>query len=932
MKPQRGWINNCFREATLNKIYQRKAFIILSSLLFAVVFGYVVSAAGELTYSVHFGKPELRIITLYGENFTSVIMKGAVAIGEGEGKPEIQAAPVRLLLPQGSEVESIDILYEETIQVNPKLFGIDLMETPIVPSQPAVPIGYPPPATISKDEQAYLSLEETPSGKYTGPGIGYCRGYVILTLNLFPTVYIPAEGKLFYHPDLTVRVTLKNSGCINRFYRPGNRVDREWVERLVDNPEMIHTYGNIAPDNQAPWRYAGGLCDPADNNGRGYDYVIITREALFNFSGTYTWDSLMARKEADGLQATKVSVEDILACPDYRNTDPLFDDTPARIREFVRDAYFDWGTDYVLIAGDQDGPNKVLRRLLAISDDPDSNDESDLYWSNLDNTFNNDHDRFWGEIGDTGFDLYSEIFIGSVPCDEGIDVSNWLTKSFYYEDNSDRDYLDNCGFYAGQLGWQPEGDDVIDYTSIYGYDYWPGPDPEPYPEWLDFQYGFETWNDEHPLLTYNTSIRWTATDPNPGWMGGTIETAVQGLRNAINSDRVTLIAGLAHADPEKSLNVLMSDWESLYHNTRPFFLHDFGCHCGDMDGADDGVLHSMLLHSDTELAFAAVYNTGNGWGCDGSTKGASYLQQKSFWDYFLNLADKSGTTNNWQLGKAQAWSKDLMAPTIDWQAQWRDVIMKCLLFGDPAQRLKPPAGTAVSVGLSPNNPPIEVRRGGSFEFTGILSNNSVAPTNIDVWLNLRLPDGRLFGPIERFNNIELDSLQTLIYEDVRQQIPQNAPLGTYQYIVNGGHYPIQYIDCADSFSFTVIAGDGLIGQGEWPNDWILSGWFPCPEDVTPALPAVFAMSNNYPNPFNAVTTIDYQLPVDCEVKLVIYNLLGQKVETLIDGRIEAGYHTTRWNASSFSTGVYFARLTARQGPGLSTAGDRVFTKRMTLLK
>lgn len=107
MKPQRGWINNRFQEAILNKIYRRKSFIILFSLLFTVLTCYSIASAGELTYSLHFGKPELRVITLYGENFTRVIMKGAVAIGEGTGKPEIQAAPVRLLLPQGSEVETL---------------------------------------------------------------------------------------------------------------------------------------------------------------------------------------------------------------------------------------------------------------------------------------------------------------------------------------------------------------------------------------------------------------------------------------------------------------------------------------------------------------------------------------------------------------------------------------------------------------------------------------------------------------------------------------------------------------------------------------------------------------------------------------------------------------------------------------------------------
>ena len=84
----------------------------------------------------------------------------------------------------------------------------------------------------------------------------------------------------------------------------------------------------------------------------------------------------------------------------------------------------------------------------------------------------------------------------------------------------------------------------------------------------------------------------------------------------------------------------------------PFFLHDYGCHCGDMDGADDGVLHSMLFHDDTELAFATVYNTCYGYGNFDTTNSSSALQQKSFWDYLFDVANNSGSTLNWQLGKA----------------------------------------------------------------------------------------------------------------------------------------------------------------------------------------------------------------------------------------------------------------------------------------
>jgi len=425
----------------------------------------------------------------------------------------------------------------------------------------------------------------------------------------------------------------------------------------------------------------------------------------------------------DGLSCTLVTMQDIDACTDYHNTTPLFDDTPAHIREFCRDAYQDWGTQYVFIGGDDEW---IPAREMDY--DYESNCDSDLYWSNLDNTFNNDGDNDWGEEGDTGFDLYSELYVGRITCDEAQDVSNWMTKSFYYADSTFQDYLENAGFYGGDTGWTSQGDDFIDYSAIKGTSDWLGPSPGAhgsYPSWLGFQYGFETWNSNNVGQEYNLSVKWTAEPPNPGWLGGSESVAINGLKNAITNDQVTLLSGIAHANADMSLDVGMSSWESNYHNTEPFFIIDYGCHCGDMDASSDGVLHSMLFHSDTELAFGCSYHTSYGWGSLDDTNSSSALQQKLFWDYFFDTTNNSGSTMNWQLGKAHAFSKDAMAPTIDWTysgapGSWRGTIEACLLFADPAQRIKPPIQFDHNIGVL------------------TLDVSSYEPADTDIWVNATL--------------------------------------------------------------------------------------------------------------------------------------------------------------------------------------------------
>ena len=88
-------------------------------------------------------------------------------------------------------------------------------------------------------------------------------------------------------------------------------------------------------------------------------------------------------------------------------------------------------------------------------------------------------------------------------------------------------------------------------------------------------------------------------------------------------------------------------------------------------------------------------------------------------------------------------------------------------------------------------------------------------------------------------------------------------------------------------------------------------------------PTTLQLSQNYPNPFNPTTQIAYQLPDASNVRLSIFNLLGQEVEVLVNERKEAGSYTASWNAGNLSSGVYMYRL---------EVGSNVITKRMTLIK
>jgi len=98
--------------------------------------------------------------------------------------------------------------------------------------------------------------------------------------------------------------------------------------------------------------------------------------------------------------------------------------------------------------------------------------------------------------------------------------------------------------------------------------------------------------------------------------------------------------------------------------------------------------------------------------------------------------------------------------------------------------------------------------------------------------------------------------------------------------------------------------------------------------IVVGLPAKFDLGQNYPNPFNPTTKINFNLPVDSRITLVIYNMLGSEVKTLINNEQRAaGFYTIDFNGSSMSSGTYFYRFIAE-----SNGKQTVMTKKLTLIK
>ena len=122
---------------------------------------------------------------------------------------------------------------------------------------------------------------------------------------------------------------------------------------------------------------------------------------------------------------------------------------------------------------------------------------------------------------------------------------------------------------------------------------------------------------------------------------------------------------------------------------------------------------------------------------------------------------------------------------------------------------------------------------------------------------------------------------------------------------------------ASPYRFYFVTATDVSGNESGPA--LLASQLAANDEPKPRVLSVSA----YPNPFNPATNIKFSIPKSSFVKLVIYDLLGSEVALLVNEGLNAGSYKTDWNASGFTSGIYFYKL---------EAGDFIDTKKMILVK
>ncbi len=329
------------------------------------------------------------------EGYDVVTLEGTEFMSEST-EPMLPVLNVQLLLPPDAVCTGVRAVTEGTVAIPGNFL--------ILPA--------PRPARFSSVEAAedpqpnsttYDSVLPFPREAARLAGVGTSGGYRVASVLVAPLSYVPATGELYLHRriELVVSTAPANDG---RTAMPVTESSSRAIERSVINPEAAAAYSNLAV-----------RLDDRD----GYDYLIVCPEALAaEFARLADW------KTRKGVKARIITLEEI-------STEALYTgvDQAEAIRNCIVHEASAYGIQWVLLGGDTD----VVPAREVYDFFYDEGIPCDLYYGDLDGTWNYDGDDRWGEVDEDHVDMYSDVYVGRAPVTSAAGAASFVDKVLEYE-------------------------------------------------------------------------------------------------------------------------------------------------------------------------------------------------------------------------------------------------------------------------------------------------------------------------------------------------------------------------------------------------------------------------------------------------------------------------------------------------------------------
>jgi hypothetical protein len=597
-------------------------------LVFFTIFVSQLSAA-QYSHTYSFEAPE--VITL--SNGRQILkMKGTFQKDDIVGYPILPVKTAKIFIPADEKVVSTKIRYG-TLSTIEGSYNIQFATMP-QPTAEEEPTSVEKPAS-----EIYEKNELYPSKIYNLRKPQFLNGVKVVLIDLVPVLYNPVEGRLKYYNELAVTITTEKENRPNRVmpFRD-SPIDREKILNIIDNPNDFISFYKAADNGILT------TSEEASPAAATRQYVVITTAALSPAFETLT--DYRASSEGGGYTTYIEDIDDIAAT--Y-----LGIDLAEKMRNFIKDMYTNYGTQYVVLGGDCDGPpeNQVIptRGCYAqVGNFIDANIPCDLYFGCLDGSWNSDGDKYWGEINDGidggDIDWFSEVYVGRIPADNCTEAMNQINKIIGFETHKipakillTSAALDSSTWGGDRMDWLYSFMGSIPKTTLYDRD---------------------SENNDWPksqLLEY------------------------------IDSNEYSFITYSGHSCSFSDMKLNEDDIYKMKNNTF-FFVYSDGCYTGSLDGRQpdksyasaDCIGEAMTNDFSDRGAFAYIGNSRYSWYYAGSyvNLGATLAQKEFVKAIFSNHITKIGEANQ----------KSKTNLPLDNQV-YRWIAFETNLIGDPATDL-----------------------------------------------------------------------------------------------------------------------------------------------------------------------------------------------------------------------------------------------------
>lgn len=593
----------------------------MKRLIFLVFLFYLCNSAlaGSLTRVYHFGTPAVEA----KGDFVFIQLNGCRAAGL-IGTPALPYQHISLLLPPGTEATGYTVEFSDPVE--------QFVQLPVYPIQPSRPYSLADESGFVADEGVYNSSGPIPSVAGGRIETHFINGHSVAMATFTPVVYYPAEQKIRVYRKAEINLEYQSTSRATdalRNLQTGPQINQR-VAGMVQNPESCALYATDRILTDA------------------YQILIVTPEAYAS-----SFQNLAGIYESQGLAAQVSTLEDILQAA--TGADPA-----EKLRNFIIAQYQAHGIEYVLLGGDAElipfrGFHCQVQSSSLYSDD---NIPSDLYYSSLDGTWNDNGNNLWGEPGED--DLLPELAVGRLPFSSAAELNRMLHKTIQYQTNPvpgefERPLLAGELLYNNPLSW---GADYLDL--LIGYQNENGYVTNGIPETFNIDKLYER------DLGY-----WSKYD----------------LISRINAGRAFVHhAGHSNWDYAMKLyitditNLTFSQVNGIDHNYTLVYTH--GCICGAFDYSD--CIAEEMLKIDN-FAVAGAFNSRYGWFNEGQTEGPSAHLHREF----VNALYTDGYD---RVGATHQHSRIMTAPWVTAPGQWEEGALRwcfygCNILGDPALKI-----------------------------------------------------------------------------------------------------------------------------------------------------------------------------------------------------------------------------------------------------